>query len=145
MKKHSNSASAVEALNPEPLNMPARARVRYVGFEGINGGRRLNFSVKRLRQDSVDVTFEVSDTLFNGAAVSIQDAAPMAYEKLVELFATKDAVGPQKFFLTESDIPRYVNRHLSSQKRAHLFSDGRRRSDVAALIETYISPKSPLG
>jgi len=56
MKKYSNSASALEALNPEPLNMPARARVRYVGFEGINGGRRLNFSVKRLRQDSVDVT-----------------------------------------------------------------------------------------
>ena len=130
MKKYSNSASAVEAFNPEPLHTPARARVRYVGFERINGGRRLNFSVKPLRQDSVAITFEVSDALFNGAAVSIQDAAPMAYEKLVELFAT-DAVDSQKFCLTESDIARYVTRHLSSQKRAYS-SDGRRRSDVAA-------------
>lgn len=130
MKKYSNPASA-EALSPERLNMPARARVRYFGFERINGGRRLNFSVKPPRRDSVAVTFEVSDASFNGAAVSIQDAAPMAYEKLVELFATEDAVDSQKFCLTESDIARYVTRHLSSQKRAHL-SQGGRRSDVAA-------------
>jgi len=133
MKKQSDSPSAVEAFNPEPLNRPARARVRYVGFEGIDGGRRLSFSVKPLGQDSVDVIFEVSDALFKGVSgVSIQDAVPMAYEKLVELFATEDAVDSLELRLTEADIGQYVTRRLSSEKRAHSISDGGRRSDVAA-------------
>jgi hypothetical protein len=132
MKKRSDSPLALEPLQPEPLNTPAPARVRYVGFEGIDGGRRLTFSVRSLGHDSVDVRVEVPDAPFKGACgISIQDAAPMAYEKLVELLATEIALEPRKISLTEEDIAQYIARHLSSQK-AYAMSGRKRRSDVAA-------------
>jgi hypothetical protein len=130
MKKHSDSPLALEPFHPGPLHTPARARVRYVGFEGIEGGRRLSFSVKSLGHDSVDITVEISDASFKGASgISIQDAAPMAYEKLVESLATEDALESKTLWLTEADIAQYMARHLSSQKRA--MSDRRQRSDLA--------------
>jgi hypothetical protein len=130
MKKHSDSPLALEPFHSEPLNTPARARVRYVGFEGIEGGRRLSFSVKSLGHDSVHITVEISDASFKGASgISIQDAAPMAYEKLVELLGTEDTFESKTLGLTEADIAQYIARHLSSQKRA--MSDRRQRSDLA--------------
>ena len=121
MKKHSDSSLALEPFHPEGLNMPARARVRYVGFEGIDSGRRLRFSVKSLGHDSVDVTVEISDASFKGASgISFQDAAPMAYEKLVELLATEDTIESKELCLTDPDIAQYKARHLTSQKRAFL-------------------------
>jgi len=42
MKKQYDLALAVDSFNPEPLNTPAKARVRYVGFEGIAGCVPLN-------------------------------------------------------------------------------------------------------
>src|SRR5215831_4184148 len=137
MKKHSDPPLALEPFHPAPLNTPARARVRYVGFEGLDGGRRLRFSVKSLGHDSVDVTVEISDASFKGASgISIQDAAPMAYEKLVQLLATEDAIESKKLCLTEPDIAQYKARHLSSQKRACLMmSDRRRRSDCAIGVD----------
>ena len=121
MKKHSDSSLALEPFHPERLNMPARARVRYVGFEGIDSGRRLRFSVKSLGHDSVDVTVKISDASFKGASgISFQDAAPMAYEKLVQLLATEDAIESKELCLTDPDIAQYKARHLSSQKRAFL-------------------------
>jgi hypothetical protein len=132
MKKHSDSSLALEPFHPEPLHMPARARVRYVGFEGIDSGRRLRFSVKSIGHDSVDVTVEISDASFKGpSGISIQDAAPMAYEKLVQLLATDDAIESKKVCLTEPDIAQYKARHLTSQKRTCLMSERRRRSDSA--------------
>jgi hypothetical protein len=132
-KQHPESRLLIEPINPEPLNRPARVHVRYVGFEGIDGGRRLTFSVKPFGHDSVEITFEISDALFKDASgISIQDAAPMAYEKLMELLATEDAFDSNKLCLTQADIAQYTTRHLSSQKRTHSTSDGRRRSDVAA-------------
>jgi len=133
MKKHSDSPLALEPFHPEPLNTPARARVRYIGFEGIDSGRRLRFSVKSLGHDSVDVTVEISDASFKGASgISIQDAAPMAFEKLVELLATENPLESKKLCLTDADIAQYIARHLSSQNRACSMSDRRRRFDVAA-------------
>jgi hypothetical protein len=133
MKKHSDSALALKPFHPEPLSTPTRARVRYVGFEGIDGGRRLSFSVKSRGHDSVDITVEISDASFIGArGISIQDAVPMAYEKLVQLLAIEDTLDVKKLCLTEPDITQYIARHLSSQKRACSMSDRRRRSDVAA-------------
>jgi hypothetical protein len=130
MKKHSDSSLALEPFHPGPLNTPARARVGYVGFEGIEGGRRLSFSVKSLGHDSVDITVEISDASFKGASgISIQDAAPMAYEKLVESLATENTLESKTLCLTEADIAQYIARHLSSQKRA--MSDRRQRSDLA--------------
>ena len=134
MKKNSDSPLAIEPSHPAPLNTPARARVRYIGFEGIDGGRRLGFSVKLLGHDSIDITVEISDASFNGASgISIQNAAPMAYEKLVQLLATEDVLESNKLYLTETDIAHYIARHLSSQKRAaSIMRDRRGRSDAAA-------------
>src|SRR5215471_11937968 len=89
-----------------------------------------------LGHDSVDVTVEISDASFKGASgISIQDAAPMAYEKLVQLLATEDAIESKKLCLTEPDIAQYKARHLSSQKRACLMSERRRRSDRAIGVD----------
>ena len=107
--------------------------MRYVGFEGIDGGRRLSFSVKCVGHDSVDITVEISDASFKDASgISIQDAAPMAYEKLVELWTSENPLEPKKLCLTDADIAQYIARHLSSQKRACSMSDRMRRFDVAA-------------
>lgn len=133
MTMHSESRLPAESLNPEHLSRPAGARVRYVGFEPIDGGRRLSFSVKPIGQDSVDITFDISDALFKDVpAISIQDAAPMAYEKLVELLTAEGALDTGTVCLTEADVAQYVARHLSSQKLAHWTTDRKRRTDVAA-------------
>src|SRR5436305_1545363 len=128
MKNHSLKT---KPCDPEPLNTPAKPNVRYVGFEGIEGGRRLMFSLKSIGHDSVEITIEISDAPFTGASgISIQDAAPMAFEKIVELLATEHRLEPNELRLTDADIAQYITRHLSSQKRAH--SNGRLPSDVAA-------------
>jgi hypothetical protein len=131
MKKCSKPPLALKPFHPEPSNAPARARVRYVGFEAIDGGRRLPFSVKSLGHDSADITIEISDSSFKRpCGISIQDAAPMAYEKLVQLLTTERAFESKTLCLTEADIAQYVARHLSPQKRT--MSDRRQRSDLAA-------------
>ena len=89
------------------------------------------FSVKSIGHESIQITVEVLDAAFTGVSgISIQDAAPMAYEKIVELL-TKDHTLPDELCLTEADSARYITRHLSSQKRAYSSSDGRRLRDTA--------------
>ena len=132
MNKHS-AESMFTPCDPESSNIPAKTRVRYIGFEGTEGGRRLGFSVKSIGHESVEITIEVSEAAFAVASrISIQDAAPMAYEKIVELLAKNDTLEPNELCLTEADIAQYITRHLSSQKRACSASDGRRRRDIAA-------------
>jgi hypothetical protein len=123
MKKHA-AVSSFKHRDPEPSNIPAKPHVRYVGFEGTEGGRRLGFSVKPIGHESVDVTIEVSDAAFTDTpGISIQDAAPMAYEKILELLAKEDTLEPNELCLTEADIAQYITRHLSSQKRAYSVKD----------------------
>jgi hypothetical protein len=107
--------------------------VRYVGFEGISSGRRLRFRVKSNRHESVEVTFDVADAIFiSTRGISIQDAAPMADEKLVELLATEGTLESNKLCLTDADVERYLDRHMSSQKRTCSLTDESRQSDIAA-------------
>lgn len=124
MKKHS-AETLFKASDPQSSNLPAKPHVRYVGFEGNEDGRRLGFSVKSIGHEWVQLTIEVSDAAFAAASgISIQDAAPMAYEKIVELLAKEDTLQTNELCLTEADIARYITRHLSSQNRAHSVSDG---------------------
>jgi hypothetical protein len=133
MKKHSYSPSAREPFNPEPPNTSPKARVRYVGFEGVNGSRRLSFCVKLPGHDSVGVTFEISEaSLKHASGISIQDAAPMAYEKIVELLGNADTFDSKELRLTEADIAHYIARHLTSQKRTYSMGGKTRPSHVAA-------------
>jgi hypothetical protein len=133
MKKHA-AEPLLKSYDPEPSNIPAKPHLRYVGFEGTaGGGRLLGFSLKTIGHEPVEITIEVSDAAFTGTyGISIQDAAPMAYEKIVELLAKEDTLEPNELCLTESDIARYISRHVSSQKRASSVKDGRGRSDAAA-------------
>jgi len=118
-EKHSDESPQVMTSDPQGLNIPARPHVRYVGFESIEGGRLLTFTVKPMGQQSVNITIEISDAAIIGASgISIQDAAPMAFEKIVELLKTKDALESNELCLTDEDIAQYITRHVSSLKRA---------------------------
>ena len=133
MRKHFKEALRDTTRNPEPLKTPPTPNVRYVGFESIEGGRRLRFSVKFAGHESVEFTIDISDAAFIGArGISIQDAAPMAYEKIVEMLVTQNVGDSNQLFLTDADIAKYIVRHLSSQKRAASMIAGRRGSDIAA-------------
>src|SRR5215831_11893520 len=73
MKKYSDKSLNVPRFDPQSLNT-AKPHVRYVGFEGTTGGRRLRFWVKSLGRKSVEITIEISDAAFiAGSGVSIQD------------------------------------------------------------------------
>jgi hypothetical protein len=56
----------------------------------------------------------------------------MAYEKLLDILATGRTLDSEKFCLTNADIAKYLNRHLSSQKRAYSTRDEKHESDLAA-------------
>jgi hypothetical protein len=131
MKKQSTE-TLFKPSDPQPSNIPAKPHVRYLGFEGNDGGRRLGFSVKSIGHERVQITIEVSDAAFASASgVSIQDAPPMAYEKIVGLLAREDTFQANELSLTEEDIARYITRHLSSQKRVHSVSDGSDQRSIA--------------
>jgi hypothetical protein len=120
--------SNVSVFNPGAP--AAKAHVRYLGFEGIAGGRRLRLQVKSSGHPPIEVTCDVADTTFNGTAgVSIQDAAAMAYEKLVEMLATEHTIETTKLFLTASDIANYISRHDSHKGRQR---ESTREKDIAA-------------
>ena len=108
---------------------PARTYVRYLGFESIADGRRLNFRVKQTGQPAVEVTFDIPDTVFT-VGVSIQDGAPMAYEKLVGLLAQEHTLEETRLFVTPADIAAYINRHASQKGRSR--SESTRQTDIAA-------------
>src|SRR5262245_46094294 len=85
MKKHSDESLNIRPLDSHTLETPPKPHVRYAGFESIEGGRRLKFALKPAGQESLEITIEISDAAFtNTRGISIQDAAPMAYEKIVE-------------------------------------------------------------
>ena len=133
MKKRSDELLWTKAVVPTDSKPPAKWHVRYIGFESIDGGRRLRFRVKPNGREPVDVTFDVPDAPFiSTSGISIQDAAPMAYEKLVEILVTESTLDPEKLCLTDADIANYLNRHLSGQKRPYSTRDEKHESDLAA-------------
>jgi hypothetical protein len=132
MKKHSDESLKVKPFDSQPLKTTPKPHLRYLGFESIEGGRRLRFAVKSVGHESVEVTVDIVDATFTSArGISIQDAAPMAYEKIVELLTTQDRVDSNQLALTDADVAHYLSRHLSTQKSAFSMTD-RRRSNIAA-------------
>ena len=131
MDKHADESLEMRPL-PEPSNIAAKPHVRYLGFESIEGGRRLTFAVKAIGHESVEITTEISDAHFTRVSeISIQDAPLMAFEKIVELLATENTTESNKLCLTDADVAQYIRRHESSQKRASK-RDRTPPSDVAA-------------
>jgi hypothetical protein len=133
MKKTPDEPLKIAARNAPSLKTSAKAHVRYAGFESTESGRCLWFSVSAAGRESIRITIQVSDAAFTATrGISIQDAAPMAYEKIVALLATQDFIDSNELCLTDADITQYKDRHLSSQKRAFSESDRKRRFDIAA-------------
>ena len=124
--RHSGGPSrikAVDSVDPEHANTPDKEHVRYVGFEPVDGGRILKFSIKPTGHALVEITIKALDAMFTSEpGISIQDAAPMAYEKIVGLLAAEHTLDPNELCLTDADIAQYITRHVSSQKRAHMKS-----------------------
>ena len=130
MNQHPTRPSNVTPLNPQVAITRPAPRVRYEGFENIEGGRRLTFSVKSTQDEAIEIAINVSHALFkNVPGISFQDAAPMAYEKIVSLLASQELVESSDLRLTDADVQQYIYRHLTSQKRT---SERRRRSHLAA-------------
>jgi hypothetical protein len=95
-------------VNKSFLSKPC---VRYVGFQSIPDGRRLIFSIRRRGEPATEVACEVRDKDFRDTlGLSIQDAAPMAYEKIVAILATEHRIEP-RIVLTEADTANYIIRH----------------------------------
>jgi hypothetical protein len=131
MKKHFQEPLR-QPITAETRKAPSKAIVRYFGFKAFEGGRRLRFSVKTAAQDRVEVTFEVVSSAFiNKSEVSLQDAVPMAYEKIGALLAAEGRLDPCQLCLTDEDIAEYIARHRSAQKEAALVNRGR-EGDIAA-------------
>ena len=75
--------------------------------------------MKPTGHESLNITIEISDVAITGTSgISIQDAAPMAFEKIVELLGTKDGLESNELCLTDADIAQYITRHASPRKRA---------------------------
>src|SRR5262245_31539519 len=92
-------------INVKVASSPAKAKVRYLEFERIADGSRLRFHVKSTGQPAIEVTFDIPNTVFTSTfGVSIQDAAPMAYEKFADLLATEHSLEAMTLFLTVADI-----------------------------------------
>src|SRR5689334_17612032 len=103
MKTHSATFLTEEALSPAPSK--PKTLVRYIGFEVLQGHRRLNFSVKPFGIDPVAITVDIPDSAFTGRLrISIQDTVPMTYDKLVHLSNTQDGFEAQQLCLTDQDI-----------------------------------------
>ena len=129
MKTHYHEPLQIP-LEAPASNRPANSRVRYEGFESIEGGRRLLFSVQPVDGERLEIAVEVPNAVFATVrGFSFQDAAPMVYEKIVGTLNHQENVND--ISLTEEDIRQYVNRHTTSQKRTHSSEKGR-GSDMAA-------------
>jgi hypothetical protein len=130
-----NACTCIDGSNIKTFERacsPVKAYVRYLGFESIAAGRRLRFRVKSTGQPAIEIIFDILDTVFTTTVgVSIQDAAPMAYEKLVELLLRNHTLEAMTLFLTVADIEAYINRH-HSQKGGHSRSVKKRPMDIAA-------------
>jgi hypothetical protein len=129
MKKQSENTSTVDRV---PLKQ--KTLLRYVGFEAIQSRRRLKFVAKAPGRDAVGITVDIPAAAFTGRpGIAIQDAAPMAYDKLVQLLYTEDARELKEVRLTGEDIVEYRSRHPSrSERRKSRLPKRLRRLPLAA-------------
>jgi hypothetical protein len=107
--EHAIQSTPFNATTQSSGNSP-KAHIRYLGFDGIPDGRRLHFRVKLAGLPAREVTCDVSNSDFTGS-LSIQHAAPMAFERLTELLAQEDPFESTTLLLTGTDMAAYLSRH----------------------------------
>jgi hypothetical protein len=87
--------------------------------------------VKTAGQEATEVTLDVSSATFlNTPGISLQDAAPMAYEKIAELLAAEGRLDLCDLHLTNEDIRQYITRHRTAQQNTAIHHG--RAKDIAA-------------
>ena len=133
MQKTADGSLKIAACNPPSLVTSAKPHLRYAGFEATETGRCLWFSVSGAGRGATRITVQVSDAQFMAApGISIQDAAPMAYEKILDLLAMQDLIDSSELCLTDADITQYIYGHRNSPKRAFFSTSDRKQFDTAA-------------
>ena len=88
-----------------------KQNIRYLGFESTDDGRRFDFSVTGVGQESRRVSLIIPALMFTGAnKITFQESAKICYEKLRVLLEREKIEQPTRIRLTGDDIAAY--RHI---------------------------------
>ena len=86
-----------------------KQNIRYLGFESTEDGRRFNFAITEVGQESRQVSLVIPALMFTGAdKITFQESAKICYEKLRVLLAREKL--DAQIHLTGDDIAQF--RHI---------------------------------
>jgi hypothetical protein len=89
----------------------AKQNIRYLGFESTLDGRRFDFSITEVGQESRRVSLVIPALMFTGAnKITFQESAKICYEKLRVLLEREKLEALNRVFLTGDDIAQF--RHI---------------------------------
>jgi len=89
----------------------AKQNIRYLGFESTEDGRRFDFSITGVGQESTRVSLIIPALMFTGAnKITFQESAKICYEKLQFLLEREKLNASARIHLTGDDIAQF--RHI---------------------------------
>jgi len=88
-----------------------KQNIRYLGFESTEDGRRFNFAITEVGQESRQVSLVIPALMFTGAdKITFQESAKICYEKLRVLLEKQKLEAQARIHLTGDDIAQF--RHI---------------------------------
>jgi hypothetical protein len=89
--------------------MKEKATVRYLGYRTLtDGGRRFDFSVALMGEETQLITIEASADLFKGPdRIAIQEGAGICYETLSSRFDNDPTIPGQALKLNSTDVAQH--------------------------------------
>ena len=88
-----------------------KQNIRYLGFENTEDGRRFDFSITRVGQETKRVSLVIPSLMFTGAnKITFQESAKICYEKLRVLLEREKIEQLTRIRLTGDDIAAF--RHI---------------------------------
>src|SRR5438105_15833764 len=89
----------------------AKQNIRYLGFESTVDGRRFDFSITGVGQESQRVSLVIPALMFTGSnRITFQESAKICYEKLRVLLEREKIEASVRIRLTGDDIAQF--RHI---------------------------------
>src|SRR5262245_18539848 len=89
----------------------AKQNIRYLGFESTEDGRRFDFSITGVGQESTRVSLIIPALMFTGVnKITFQESAKICYEKLQFLLEREKLNASARIRLTGDDIAQF--RHI---------------------------------
>jgi hypothetical protein len=89
----------------------AKQNIRYLGFESTEDGRRFDFSITGVGQESKLVSLIIPALMFTGAnKITFQESAKICYEKLRVVLERQRLEELTRIRLTGDDIAQF--RHI---------------------------------